>query len=194
VRPHKSAPPPDVRPEDTVILGVDPGTLTTGYGVIARKGSRTLLLTCGTIRNRADDPMPERLKHIYDGLRTVMTTYHPDQFAIESAFYGKNAQSALKLGHARGVSLLAAVERGIITAEYSPREVKKAITGTGTATKEQVQYMVRSLLPTKGQSMVLDASDAIAIALCHLHRLSRPESHRMSWKAFVSAHPDRVRQ
>jgi crossover junction endodeoxyribonuclease RuvC len=138
--------------------------------------------------------MPQRLKRIYEGLCTVMNTFHPDQFAIESAFYGKNAQSALKLGHARGVAILAAVERGMTTAEYSPREVKKAITGTGTATKEQVQFMVRSLVPTKGQTMVFDASDAIAIALCHLHRLSRPGSNRMSWKAFVAAHPERVQQ
>jgi crossover junction endodeoxyribonuclease RuvC len=177
------------------VLGVDPGTLVTGYGVVARRGSHTLLLACGIICNRPQDPMPQRLRHIYDGLRKVMRAYHPDQFAIESAFYGKNAQSALKLGHARGVSILAAVERGIITAEYSPREVKKAITGTGTATKEQVQFMVRSLVTTPDhRPMVLDASDAIAIALCHLHRLVRPATRRQSWKAFVTDHPDRVRQ
>jgi crossover junction endodeoxyribonuclease RuvC len=194
VRRAKSAPFSSPRPADTVILGVDPGTLTTGFGVIASTGSKTLLLSCGTIKNRAADPMPQRLKRIYEGLCKVISTFQPDQFAIESAFYGKNAQSALKLGHARGVAILAAVERGITTAEYSPREVKKAITGTGTATKEQVQFMVRSLVPTRGQTMVFDASDAIAIALCHLHRLSRPGSHRMSWKAFVTAHPERVRQ
>jgi crossover junction endodeoxyribonuclease RuvC len=195
VRPRKIPPPANVRTGDTIVLGVDPGTLITGYGVVARRGSQTALLACGTIRNRPQDPMPQRLQNIYDGLGKVMRSYHPDQFAIESAFYGKNAQSALKLGHARGVSILAAVERGIVTAEYSPREVKKSITGTGTATKEQVQFMVRSLVATPDHPpMVLDASDAIAVALCHLHRLVRPEPRRKSWKAFITDHPERVRK
>ena len=118
--------------------------------------------------------MPLRLKHIYETLSEVIEKYHPDEFAIETAFYGKNAQSALKLGHARGVAMLAAVSRDIPTQEYSPREVKKAIVGNGTASKEQVQYMVMSLLKLKQIPKYYDTTDALAVAICHLHRIYRP--------------------
>jgi crossover junction endodeoxyribonuclease RuvC len=176
-----------------VILGVDPGTLVTGYGVIARKNAGIRLLGCGTIRNGNEKSMPLRLKKIYGELCSVIAHYRPDEFAIESAFYGKNVQSALKLGHARGVSILAAVEHEIPTAEYSPREVKKAVVGNGAASKEQVQFMVKSLLRTPDSRMLLDASDAIATAICHLHRLTAPSLKHKDWKSFVAAHPERVR-
>lgn len=151
------------------------------------------LLGCGTVRNSSDASMPLRLKKIYNELCSVIDTYHPDELAIESAFYGKNAQSALKLGHARGVAILAAVESEIPTSEYSPREVKKAVVGNGAASKEQVQFMIRSLLRLSNARMLHDTSDAIAIAICHLHRLSTPASKHRSWKSFVVAHPERVR-
>jgi crossover junction endodeoxyribonuclease RuvC len=180
-------------PHTVVILGVDPGTLVTGYGVLARRNGEIRLLGCGSIKNGSRHPMPLRLKKIHLELRSVIDKYHPDEFAIESAFYGKNAQSALKLGHARGVSILAAVEREIPTTEYSPREVKKAVVGNGTASKEQVQYMVRSLLSLNDASMLLDTSDALAVALCHLHRLTSPTSKHKDWKSFIAAHPERVK-
>jgi crossover junction endodeoxyribonuclease RuvC len=123
----------------------------------------------------------------------VIKKYHPDEFAIESAFYGKNAQSALKLGHARGVSILAAVEHELPTSEYSPREVKKAVVGTGSASKEQVQFMIKTLLGESPGNMLLDTSDALAIAICHLHRLTAPASKHRDWKSFVAAHPERVK-
>lgn len=151
------------------------------------------LLGCGTVRNSSDASMPIRLKKIYNELCSVIETYHPDELAIESAFYGKNAQSALKLGHARGVAILAAVESEIPTSEYSPREVKKAVVGNGAASKEQVQFMVRSLLRLSNARMLHDTSDAIAIAICHLHRLASPASRHKSWTSFVTAHPERVR-
>jgi len=176
-----------------VVLGVDPGTLTTGYGVVVRNGAQMKLLGCGTIKNRNGVSMPLRLKRIYAELSTVIHRFHPDEFAIESAFYGKNAQSALKLGHARGVSILAAVENQIPTTEYSPREVKKAVVGNGAASKEQVQYMVRSMLRGPNSRMLLDTSDAIAIAICHLHRLITPTAKHKDWKSFVAAHPERVK-
>lgn len=176
-----------------IVLGVDPGTLVTGYGVIARRGSDVRLLACGTIQNGSGKSLPLRLKRVYADLRAVIAAYHPDEFAIESAFYGKNAQSALKLGHARGVSILAAVEEDIPTAEYSPREVKKAVVGNGNASKEQVQFMVRCLLRLSKTRMVLDTSDALAVALCHLHRLGTPAAHHKTWKSFISAHPERVK-
>jgi crossover junction endodeoxyribonuclease RuvC len=151
------------------------------------------LLGCGTIKNSSDQSMPLRLKRIYSELRAVIDRYHPDEFAIESAFYGKNAQSALKLGHARGVAILAAVESEIPTTEYSPREVKKAVVGNGAASKEQVQYMVKSMLRLSSAKMLHDTSDAIAIAICHLNRLVTPTAKHKDWKSFILAHPGRVR-
>ena len=177
----------------SIILGIDPGTLVTGYGVILRSRNTLQLLGCGTIRNPAQASMPLRLKRIHDGLCFVINTFHPDELAIESAFYGKNAQSALKLGHARGVAILAAVQNEIPTTEYSPREVKKAVVGNGAASKDQVQYMIKSILRLSNAKMLHDTSDAIAIAICHVHRLVTPTSKHKDWKSFVAAHPERVK-
>lgn len=175
------------------VLGIDPGTLVTGYGVVVRRGSALRLLTCGTITNRAGTSMPLRLQRIYRGLQSLVRKHAPDEVAIESAFYGKNVQSALKLGHARGVSLLAAVEQNLPTAEYSPREVKQAVVGRGNATKEQVRFMVRAILAAPSDPMLLDASDALAVAICHCHRsAAEPRGRHRDWKSFVAAHPDRV--
>ncbi len=176
-----------------IVLGVDPGTLVTGFGVVSCAGETLELLDSGTIRNRGEQSMPIRLKHIYEGLQALIERHHPDEFAIEAAFYGKNAQSALKLGQARGVSILAAVEKEIPTTEYSPREVKQAVVGKGAATKEQVQYMVRTLLHLKGDTMALDTSDAIAVAICHLHRTVPHAARHKDWSSFVAAHPERIR-
>ena len=136
--------------------------------------------------------MALRLKRIFEGLQALIAQYHPVQFALESAFYGKNAQSALKLGQARGVCLLAASLNGLPTGEYSPREVKLAVVGTGGASKQQVQYMVKSILHLDKSPMVLDASDAIAVALCHFHRSGSSKRPSSSWKAFVAQHPERL--
>ncbi|HEX9656109.1 MAG TPA: crossover junction endodeoxyribonuclease RuvC [Bacteroidota bacterium] len=176
-----------------IVLGVDPGTIVTGYGIVERKGSTLKLMSSGVIRNSPDSSMPVRLKRIYCELQSLITTFHPDEFAIESAFYGKNPQSALKLGHARGVSILAAVEQEIPTSEYSPREVKKAVVGKGTASKDAVKFMVQSMLGARNSVMALDSSDALAVAICHLHRLVTPASKHRDWKSFVQAHPERVR-
>lgn len=186
-----------------IILGVDPGTLITGFGIIKVQQSRHSILTYGIIRNSGNYPMPERLKRIYDQLCKVIEQYHPNELAIETAFYGKNAQSALKIGHARGVSILAAVNHNISTAEYSPREIKKAVTGNGTASKQQVQFMVKSQLKLRGTLKHFDVSDALAVALCHSFRITngkslsrhthklKYKSHR-SWSDFILAHPERV--
>ena len=175
-----------------IILGIDPGTLVTGFGVIAAGGGRIDVLACGAIRNEGSTPMALRLKLIFSSLAEVIEEFHPDECAVETAFYGKNAQSALKLGQARGVVLLAAVQREIPIYEYSPREVKKAIVGSGTASKEQVQYMVKALLRLKEAPRPLDVSDALAVALCHLQRNQAGPQKARSWKAFVAAHPDKV--
>jgi len=138
--------------------------------------------------------MAERLLTIHARIKLLLTTYRPQEFAIESAFYGKNAQSALKLGHARGVCLLAAAEQKLPTAEYSPREVKKAVVGNGNASKEQVRFMVTSLLKLGKTPINLDVSDAAAVALCHLQRLDSPTQRHRDWKSYVEAHPERVRR
>jgi len=125
-----------------IILGVDPGTLITGFAVIEVERGKHSVLSYDVVKNASDRSMPIRLKQIFDKLCKVINEYHPDEFAIETAFYGKNAQSALKLGHARGVSILAAVNFQIPTTEYSPREIKKAVTGNGAASKQQVQLLM----------------------------------------------------
>jgi len=177
-----------------VILGVDPGTLVTGYGVIEPRRSGVHVVTWGAIENDRHTTMPERLKLIYGTLCKVIEQTHPDELALETAFYGKNAQSALKLGHARGVAMLAAVSRGIPTYEYSPREVKRAIVGTGTASKQQVQYMIQSLLRLKETPKQYDITDALAVAMCHVHRNIEGRSHGgfRNWKAFFAAHPEKI--
>jgi crossover junction endodeoxyribonuclease RuvC len=186
-----------------IILGVDPGTLITGFGIIEVERGTYSVLMYDVVKNASDRSMPVRLKQIYDRICKIIKQYHPDEFAIETAFYGKNAQSALKLGHARGVSILAAVNFQIPTTEYSPREVKKAVTGNGAASKQQVQFMVKSQLKLREAPKFFDASDALAIALCHSFRIiggkakSRHtrtpglKSHR-TWSDFIHAHPERV--
>ncbi len=150
-----------------IILGIDPGTLIAGYGVIQRTGNTVSLLDVGVIKNNAAVSMPLRLKKIYSVVTAVIEHYHPDEFAIETAFYSKNAQSALKIGQARGVSILAGVNYEIPVTEYSPREIKKAVTGKGAASKEQVQYMMMSLLKLKAKPKHFDSTDALAVAVCH---------------------------
>ena len=175
------------------IMGVDPGTLVTGYGVIDCKGKKYTLVDCGIIRTGPKVQMPLRLRDIHLGLMEVIEQTMPDEFAIESAFYSKNVQSTLKLGHARGVSILAAALREIPTSEYSPREVKQSVVGHGNASKEQVAYMVRSLLNLKAEEeFSLDATDALGVALCHAAKLMRPRARVKSWRQFVEENPGRV--
>jgi crossover junction endodeoxyribonuclease RuvC len=175
------------------ILGVDPGTLFTGYAVINCTGSKLGILDYDVIKNPSADSLPLRLKHIYDSLVDVIEKFHPDEFAIETAFYSKNVQSTLKIGHARGVSILAAVNKQIPTAEYSPREVKKSVVGTGSASKEQVRYMVCQLLKIKQAPKSLDVSDAIAVALCHYNKFMQYSSNGHSWNEYVKLNPKRVK-
>ncbi len=177
-----------------IVLGVDPGTLITGYGIIENRNGKLKVLLSGAVRNNSKVPMPERLKNIYVRLSSVIEKYRPTQFAIETAFYGKNAQSALKLGHARGVAILTAVKCGIPTYEYSPREVKKAIVGNGSASKEQVQYMIKTLLRIRETPRYYDITDALAVALCHIQQHKLPYTgRRKSWGSFVAEHPERCR-
>ena len=183
-----------------IIVGVDPGTLIAGYGVIEKTGDSITLLDVGVIKNQSSVSMPLRLKKIYSTLCSVIDRFHPDEFAIETAFYSKNAQSALKIGQARGVSILAGVNFEIPVTEYSPREIKKSVTGNGAASKEQVQYMMVSMLKLKSTPKHFDSTDALAVAVCHAFRTSPsrsgfpPKTGRAgkNWKTFIDAHPDRI--
>jgi crossover junction endodeoxyribonuclease RuvC len=150
------------------ILGIDPGTRITGYGLIEKQGTRLIHIDNGAIHTRADDELADRLKIIYDGLCRILSEHRPQAVAVERIFVAKNALSALKLGHARGVAMLAGVNAALPVTEYSAVEVKNAVVGYGKAAKSQVQQMVRVLLnlPEVAQE---DASDALAVAICHAH-------------------------
>jgi crossover junction endodeoxyribonuclease RuvC len=150
------------------ILGIDPGSRITGYGLIEKTGNRLIHVDNGAIYTRTDAPLSDRLKIIYDGLTQVIADHAPDTVAVERIFVAKNALSALKLGHARGVAMLAGVNAGLPVGEYTAVEVKQAVVGYGKAAKTQVQQMVRVLLnlPEIAQE---DASDALAVAICHAH-------------------------
>jgi crossover junction endodeoxyribonuclease RuvC len=150
-----------------IVVGVDPGAGTTGYGVVAHSGGAVSLLECGVIRTDTDQPLAERLRDIYEGVREVLSRHHADAVAVENVFHGKNARSSLVLGHARGAVLLAAALREVRVAEYTPAEIKVAVTGTGRATKEQVQFMVQQLLRLRTPPAPADAADGVAVALCH---------------------------
>ncbi|MGH7555491.1 MAG: crossover junction endodeoxyribonuclease RuvC [Longimicrobiales bacterium] len=151
-----------------IVLGVDPGAGTTGYGVVARSGGGAVsLVECGVIRTEPSTPLPQRLREIFEGVTEVLLRHAPDAVAVEGVFYGRNVRSTVVLGHARAAVLLAASMRDLPVAEYSPAEVKNAIAGTGRATKEQIQYMIQQHLRLKAAPRPADAADAIAVALCH---------------------------
>ncbi|ARD22167.1 MULTISPECIES: crossover junction endodeoxyribonuclease RuvC [Shewanella] len=151
----------------TIILGIDPGSRITGYGVIQCQGRQQRYLGSGCIRTSADD-LPTRLKQVFDGITEIIKQYQPDQFAIERVFMAKNADSALKLGQARGVAIVAAMNANLPVAEYSATQIKSAVVGTGRAQKEQVQHMIQQIfkLPAAPQA---DAADALGVAVCHHH-------------------------
>ncbi len=153
------------------ILGIDPGTDATGFGAIESDGESHRLIEYGVLRNKPSLRFTEKLLRIHTELVKVIERCRPDRMVVESLFYATNVKSALKLGHARGVALLAGVERGLPVDEYSPLEVKQAVVGYGRAGKQQVQKMVALLLGLDVRPEPHDAADALAVALCHAHRL-----------------------
>jgi crossover junction endodeoxyribonuclease RuvC len=153
------------------IFGIDPGSDRTGYGCVETDGRRHQLIACGAITARPGDPFPERLARIHRELTELLEACRPASVALENLFHASNARSALKLGHARGVAMLAAVQAGCRVAEYTPAEVKRAIVGYGRAEKRQVQQMVKLLLGLDKVPTPHDAADALAVAICHLHSL-----------------------
>lgn len=166
--PNPSSSSPLTDPEERLVLGVDPGTALTGYGVVARgRAGRVRLVECGVIRTSARTPLPHRIREVYEGIVELMDRHRPHAAAVEDVFQGKNVRSALTLGHARGAILLAITFGEIPLAEYTPSEIKKAVTGTGKATKEQVAFMVQQHLRLKTPPAPADAADGVAAALCH---------------------------
>jgi crossover junction endodeoxyribonuclease RuvC len=151
------------------VLGIDPGTVATGYGLVERRGDTLHALTFGAITTQAGLPFAQRLLRIYRELRTLLTRTRPDCAAVEAVFFARNVQSALRLGQARGVALLALAEEAIEIHEYSALEVKQAVTSYGRAEKAQVQEMVRLLLGLAEAPSPIDAADALAVAICHHH-------------------------
>ena len=152
-----------------IVLGIDPGTAATGYGVVSGEPFGSLsLIECGVIRTHARDPLPSRLREIYDDVSMLIARHRPDALSIEDVFYAKNVRTTVVLGHARGVILLAAEQAELSIHEYPPAEIKKAVVGTGSATKEQVQFMVTRLLRLKSAPQPSDAADGTAAALAHI--------------------------
>jgi crossover junction endodeoxyribonuclease RuvC len=178
------------------VFGIDPGSARTGYGCVQSDGSRHRMIACGAITIPASNAFPEKLRIIHTELGALIARHRPDVVAIENLFHAANARSALKLGHARGVAMLAAVEAGVHIVEYTPAEVKQSVVGYGRAEKGQVQSMVQLLLGLNEAPSPFDASDALAIAVCHLHRVSlrgvssphrdmpKAAGRAASWRAF----------
>ena len=180
-----------------IILGIDPGTNILGYGVISvdSKGPHYVDMGVFDLR-KIKDPF-EKLANIFAGVGELLEQHNPDELAVESPFYGKNAQVILKLGRAQGAAITAAVMRGIPVAEYAPRKAKIAICGNGAASKEQVAMMIKKTLHVELDPKYLDATDALAIALCHHYQISNPLAGvggKSDWKKFLENNPDRIKK
>lgn len=161
-----------------IILGVDPGTAVTGYGVVRGDGTRPpILVECGVLRSSPRDPLPCRLHQLFDGIAELIERHRPAAMAIEGVFYARNVRTTVVLGHARGVVLLAGEQRGVSIHEFSPAEIKKSVAGRGAATKEQVQFMVTRLLRLKSPPEPADAADGVAAALTFLMGARVPRLH-----------------
>jgi crossover junction endodeoxyribonuclease RuvC len=152
-----------------LVLGVDPGTAITGYGLVHEQDDRLSLVECGVVTTPSSQPLPERLQTIYRGLSDVIRRCQPEEGAVEELFFSRNVRTALSVGHARGVALLALADAGLPIYEYKPLEVKQAVAGYGGADKQQVQEMVRMLLNLDRVPQPDDAADAVAVAVCHIH-------------------------
>ncbi|MBP7963049.1 MAG: crossover junction endodeoxyribonuclease RuvC [Caldilineaceae bacterium] len=162
---------PGGREHGRIVLGIDPGTATTGYGVVSESPAGEIrLLACGVIRTAAGDPMHLRLLEIFQDIQGLIREFKPQDLAIEELFFGRNVSTAITVGQARGAALLAAALAGLTVSEYKPAEIKQAITGYGKADKQQMQEMVRQTLDLAEIPRPDDAADGIAIALCHLQR------------------------
>ncbi len=177
-------------------MGIDPGTNIMGYGVVGVKGNKFTAISLGVIQlDKLDDPYL-KLKMIFERVCGLIESFKPDEMALEAPFYGKNVQSMLKLGRAQGVAMAAALSKQVPVCEYQPRKVKQSVTGNGNASKEQVAHLVQKILNIKDMPTYFDATDGIAVALCHCFQISGPiksgGAKSGSWKAFLSSNPGKV--
>ena len=180
---------------DKIILGIDPGTTIMGYGLIHIKGKNMELIQMGVLHLSKLSSHELKLKRIFERTLAMIDEYKPDELAVEAPFFGKNVQSMLKLGRAQGVAMAAGLYRDIPIFEYSPKKIKKSITGNGNASKEQVAAMLKSLLTIKEMPKHLDATDGLAAAVCHFFQRNvglKGKSYT-GWKAFVKDNPDRLK-
>ncbi|PSK97934.1 crossover junction endodeoxyribonuclease RuvC [Cecembia rubra] len=181
--------------KEKIILGIDPGTNIMGYGLILVEGNKYSIIQFGVIHLKKYSGHELKLKKIFERITGLIDEYHPDAVALEAPFYGENVQSMLKLGRAQGVAMAAALAREIPIAEYSPKKVKQSVTGNGNSSKEQVAEMLKTLLHIKEIPKLLDATDALAVALCHHFHDGRLQTRGRSagWKAFLEENPTRIK-
>ncbi|MCL2561480.1 MAG: crossover junction endodeoxyribonuclease RuvC [Rikenellaceae bacterium] len=192
--------------ETKIIMGIDPGTNATGYGVLEVCGRTVRCVVLGYIELHKVEDVYQKLRHIFERVNALIAEYRPDEVALESPFFGENVQSMLKLGRAQGVAMAAALTRGLPVFEYAPRRVKQAITGNGAASKEQVAALLKTMLKVEYSLKKLDATDGLAVALCHHFETSRPlgravsgdaavrrgaKSKSASWESFIAMNPER---
>jgi len=178
---------------EKIILGIDPGTNIMGFGIITVSGNTVSLVTLGVLKlvKTADHPL--KLKHIFEKCVELIEEHKPDELAIEAPFFGKNVQSMLKLGRAQGVAMAAALSRSVPIFEYSPRKIKQSITGMGGASKEQVASMLKNILSLDDVPEQLDASDGLAVAVCHFFQKGKTGTDKKfsGWKSFLTENPER---
>lgn len=180
-----------------IILGIDPGTMVMGYGLITVTGHTVSLLELGVLKPGKVKDSYKKLQLIFNTVSGLITKYQPTDFAIEAPFFGKNVQSMLKLGRAQGVAIAAAMRHGLEVTEYSPKKVKQSVTGNGNADKEQVMKMLQTLLSFKSNIKQYDATDALAVAMCHHFQtgsvLNRAGKGLKGWEDFIKKNPGRLR-
>jgi crossover junction endodeoxyribonuclease RuvC len=181
-----------------IILGIDPGTVVMGYGLLRISGQELSVIRMDAVRLNGKKDMFERLSMIHDIMNELIRAFHPQELAIEAPFFGKNVQSMLKLGRAQGIAIAVAMQHGMPVTEYSPKKVKQAITGNGNAAKEQVWEMLQRWISMKEPIRTLDTSDALAVALCHHFHQQGPSpvavhgSRKKGWSDFIRENPDRL--
>ena len=184
--------------KERIILGIDPGTIVMGYGIIRIEGKKPVLEAMGVLQLNKYEDHYLRLRKIFERVLGLIEQYHPDELAIEAPFFGKNVQSMLKLGRAQGVAIAAALSRDIPIFEYAPLKIKMSITGNGQASKEQVAGMLQRMLHIPQENMLpqLDATDGVAAALCHYLQSNNPLSEKKytGWKDFISKNPGKLKE
>lgn len=182
--------------EAYTLIGVDPGTNIMGYAILQVKGKKLSVPDMGVIYMSHLTQHNLKLQRIFERLQSIIHTYEPREMAVEAPFYGKNPQSMLKLGRAQGVAIAAAMTKGVEVTEYAPKRIKQSVTGSGNASKEQVAAMLESILRVKFDQQYLDASDALAVALCHHYQANSPlkgKKQYSDWSAFLKDNPGKIK-